>query len=226
MKKSHRTSPFYLFPNILLIVIGNSVFAQTGKVGINTTTPTEILDVKGTLRVRSLPNTGTANSIYTTGTDAHSGATPTQTFTGTTPLMINTNGVLGTTTFSNLVPNNTAPNFNTTNTSGAMLVIKRFTIGDWASGQNGNLGFDTGMSVANWEAILSGWMSTFTNNSTASSASQIFGTPNQFGFRMRAQTGGAATWRIIGDIATVNEAQIVDVLFISKKNVATETRTN
>lgn len=46
---------FLLF--ISLIVFANG-FAQSGKVGVNTTTPTETLDVNGTLRVRNIPSLG------------------------------------------------------------------------------------------------------------------------------------------------------------------------
>lgn len=69
--------------------------AQTGKVGINTISPTENIDVNGTLRVRFLPVNGTANSIYTTGTDSNSGSTPNQTFTAVNTIVADANGVLG-----------------------------------------------------------------------------------------------------------------------------------
>ncbi|SFN74439.1 hypothetical protein SAMN05421594_4081 [Chryseobacterium oleae] len=213
--------------SILFAGSTNLLAAQTGKAGVDTNTPTENLDVKGTLRIRSLPNTGVANSIYTTGTDTHSRTSPTQTFTAATPLLMNNDGVVGRTTFSDVVPNNTTPSgFNSLDASTSMMVIKRFTIGDWASGQGGNLGFDTGMSVSSWEAIISGWMTTLVTDVNNIPVSSIFRTEYQFGFRLRAQGASSGTWRILGDISFFNETQFVDVLFIKKKYVAADVRTN
>lgn len=48
----------------LLCVMSLQANAQTNKVGVNTTIPTEILDVSGTMRVRDLPANNTANAIY------------------------------------------------------------------------------------------------------------------------------------------------------------------
>jgi len=105
----------------LLASLSVYTYAQTGKVGIATSTPTEISDVNGTARIRSLPN-GATNAIYTTGTNTNSGATPTQTFTGLFPVLADANGILGRTSSAELINNNTATGFNTTNTSTAAFV--------------------------------------------------------------------------------------------------------
>lgn len=60
-----------IFILVTMLSVG-FVFAQTeGKVGINTATPTETLDIKGTLRVEDLPASGTGkiyNGTNTKGT--------------------------------------------------------------------------------------------------------------------------------------------------------------
>ncbi len=92
-------------------------FAQ---VGINTNTPTERLDVNGTLRVRALPNAGATNSIYTNGTNS-STPTASQTFNAGRPMVTDGNGVMGITTYGDLVPNSTVgATFNTNNNSAAV----------------------------------------------------------------------------------------------------------
>lgn len=80
---------------LLSVIVVVSLKSQ-GKVGVNTSTPTEVSDINGTLRVRSLPNNGTANAIYTTGTNTNSGTTPTQTFNAVNTVVLDANGVLGT----------------------------------------------------------------------------------------------------------------------------------
>ncbi len=68
--------------------------SQQGKVGIETETPTEIFDVKGTARLRSTPNDGTANSIYTQANGTAS-STLNQTFKASNLVVSDVNGVLG-----------------------------------------------------------------------------------------------------------------------------------
>ena len=63
--------------------------AQTGKVGINTNSPKETLDVNGTLKVGDLPTNGTANAIY------NGGKNKSTTFTATNMVVADANGVLG-----------------------------------------------------------------------------------------------------------------------------------
>ena len=63
--------------------------AQTGKVGINTNSPKETLDVNGTLKVGDLPTNGTANAIY------NGGKKKSTTFTATNMVVADANGVLG-----------------------------------------------------------------------------------------------------------------------------------
>ena len=61
----------------------------TGKVGVNTITPKETLDVNGTLKVGNLPTNGTANAIY------NGGKNKSTTFTATNMVVADANGVLG-----------------------------------------------------------------------------------------------------------------------------------
>lgn len=82
----------YLLTSILF---GVAINAQAGKVGINTSTPTEILNVNGTTRISSLPTNGTPNSIYTKP-DGTMSAAKDQTFNATKTVVADNNGVLGT----------------------------------------------------------------------------------------------------------------------------------
>ena len=66
----------------------------TGNVGINTSTPTELLDNNGITRLRNLPTNGAANAIYTQSNGAAS-ATQNQTFTATRTVVADNNGVAG-----------------------------------------------------------------------------------------------------------------------------------
>lgn len=64
-------------------------FSQTGKVGVNTETPTETLDINGTLRVQNLPSEG--DDIST----ADDGSEGTNTFVPERGLSVDKNGVVG-----------------------------------------------------------------------------------------------------------------------------------
>lgn len=74
--------------SLIVLLFGVYAAAQTGKVGINTATPTEIFHVNGTARIESLPVSGTGN-IYN-GT-----STQNVTFTGTQTVVADNNGNLG-----------------------------------------------------------------------------------------------------------------------------------
>ncbi|MBB4804837.1 hypothetical protein HNP38_000109 [Chryseobacterium defluvii] len=65
-----------------------------GNMGINTSSPTEKLQVTGNVRFNSLPLNGSTNAIYTTGAGTES-ATQDQTFTATRTVVADANGVLG-----------------------------------------------------------------------------------------------------------------------------------
>ncbi len=67
---------------------------NSSKVGVNTRTPTEVLHVEGTARVKDLPNNG-ANSIYTK-TDGTASNAKDQKFTAEKMVVADKNGVLGT----------------------------------------------------------------------------------------------------------------------------------
>lgn len=202
-----------------------SIFAQ---VGVSTITPTEKLDVNGTLRIRELPDQGQANSIYTTGTDSSS-PTKNQTFTGSKPIVADAQGVLGTTNLYNVVPNN---NFfgtdanRTNNTSTAMFVVKRYTLIDATSGAAGvpgtysTNGLDTNMSVANWQAIISNISFKLTTATT--NAGNVFVAGQPYNYRLQGPTGG--NWKIVGDLRGLKEEAYVDVLFIKSSIVAAEPR--
>ena len=202
----------------LITCLYNNVNAQ---IGVNTDFPTEVYDLNGTVRIRSLPSVGTANSIYTTGTNTQSGITPTQTFNGVNIVYSDANGVMGrsTSTTSNLVPNNTATGFSSLNASTSMFVIRRFNVTDWPSGIGG---FDTGMDLAGWEPVMSNAMFTIGNDNPITTIYSSGGSA-LVGYRMAAS---GTTWKIIGDINGVSEGSVVDVLFIKKTFVAADVRTN
>ena len=69
--------------------------AQTvvDKVGVDTRTPTEVLDVNGTMRVRQLPQKG--NSTIFTTTAGTASATANQPFVPNRLVVADANGVLG-----------------------------------------------------------------------------------------------------------------------------------
>lgn len=214
--------------SLLLAGAGMLAYAQTGKVGVATSTPTEIFDVSGTARVRSLPNTGTANSIYTTGTNTNSGTTPTQTFNGIFPVVTDANGVLGKNTSGELVNTNTATGFTTTSASTAAFVVRRYALADTVGGTTGTYntaaGYDTGMDATVWQAIMSNASYTIT---TAATGTGPFNANSPFNYRLKASgTTAGSTWRIIGDIQNVTETAQIDILFIKSKYVAADVRTN
>lgn len=64
-------------------------FAQTGKMGVNTSAPTETLHVNGTVRISSLPASGS-------GTIYNGAASQSTTFNATKTVVADANGVLGT----------------------------------------------------------------------------------------------------------------------------------
>lgn len=187
-------------------------FAQSSlkKVGIDTQKPTEILDVKGNMRVRSLP---------TAGVDVV--ATTSQVFAPTAPL-VNSNdtyNVIGKTNKAVLVPNkNLISGVTTDDSSTAMFVIKRFKIGDYPEGNNNKDGFNTTMSVAKWEAIMSNVSYTFT---VLDVVDNVFKGKHLMGWTLRAN----GTWRVTGDINGLQEkSDFVDVLFINKLYVPADSR--
>lgn len=207
---------------LILLILGLSIEtidAQTS-LGINGPKPTEKTDVKSVLRVRSLPNDGT-NSIYTTGQNTSS-STPNQPFIANNPIAAEQNfGIIGQASKSVLVPNNKASQFNTTDDSSAMFVIKRYTVSDWPNGQDNGNGFDTQMSTTNWEAFLS---NVSYNMKFIDNLPDVFINTEKHGWEMQA--GPNSRWRIKGDIRGVQEGPaIIDVLFIKKGVIASENRT-
>ena len=70
------------------------IFQAFGQVGVGTETPTELLDIDGTLRIRNLPVNGSTNAIFTTGENTAAEA-PTETFIATKTVVLDANGVLG-----------------------------------------------------------------------------------------------------------------------------------
>lgn len=74
---------------------GTLALAQhTGKVGINTESPTETLQVSGSMRIEVLPQNNATNAIYTKP-DGTSSNSRDQAFTATKTLVVDANGVLG-----------------------------------------------------------------------------------------------------------------------------------
>lgn len=188
-------------------LVGGLAKAQSHKVGINTTTPTEYLDVNGTMRVRSLP----ADLSYKKAASGLAGGIP---VVNSTP-----HNVVGQTTRAELVPNNTTTNFTTTNTSDAMFVIKRFKLKDWPSG-SGDKGIDTTMSSTLWVAIMSNVG--YSSEGNWEFQDNIFKEQHLHGW---AVVDNGTTWRIWGDINGINEmSDYVDVLFVKKYVVAQDPR--
>lgn len=72
-----------------------TISAQSGSTGINTTNPTEMFDVNGIERLRSLPESGTINAIYTKS-DGTKSFNKDQTFIASKTLVADSNGVIGT----------------------------------------------------------------------------------------------------------------------------------
>ena len=81
--------PLYSGVLLLASVYFNAQTTAIGKVGINTITPKETLDVNGTLKVGNLPTNGTANAIY------NGGKNKSTTFTATNMVVADADGVLG-----------------------------------------------------------------------------------------------------------------------------------
>ncbi len=94
------------------------------QIGINTPSPTEILDVNGLQRVRELPKHNTVNAIFTKPDGTRSEAKD-QTFIATKMIVADANGVLGYVDWS--------PGTNPDHSK------KRVTIGYWAGLWDGNL---------------------------------------------------------------------------------------
>ena len=214
---------------LYLLFLSSHTYAQ---VGINITTPTETLDVNGTARVRSLPDDGTIG-IRTTPSGTAS-ANADQLFTAKSPLVVDANGVLGKAVNETFVPNSaTGPTFNTTNTSEAFFVVKRFLLYDNIGGLVGRyhpnyvggttpgiFNGDTGMDVSKWQAMISNISFKFLTSSDQTH--QQFAQNDYFNYRLKGDTAG--TWKIIGDIINLQEQAYVDVLFIKSDYVAAENR--
>ncbi|WPO83731.1 hypothetical protein SD427_05215 [Chryseobacterium sp. JJR-5R] len=182
-------------------------FAATlnSQVGIGTTTPTRTLDVNGSFRLRTTSDEAT-NTNYArvlvqnsnTGDVDYKEGDPVPAATGVT-----------------------------TDASTSMFVIRRYLVGDFPVGIVGG-GFDTGMTCAKWEAVVSNIRYTYSiqnvNNQFPTDAS-VPNSERQFGYMARSVDGG--NWRITGDIYNLNESNVtVDVLFINKKYVAADNRTD
>lgn len=206
--------------------------AQTGKVGINTETPTEILDVNGTLRVRSLPVEGT-KGIRTTGTNTAS-ENPDQTFTPTKFVVADENGVLGVSTtqqLGDISSGSDATNATTDNNSTAMFVKKRYKTGDWPEGNPGNTGFST----AKWDAIIS--VNKFGRSDSSAYPELTSNTVNRTTVNAELHKtflakkgqkwwldldGNGEYWKVVGDIPEINEEWEFTILFINKKYIASD----
>ncbi|WP_395090732.1 hypothetical protein ACF3NR_06875 [Vaginella massiliensis] len=98
-------------------------FLANAQVGVNTETPTEKFDVSGTVRVQSLPNNGSTNSINTLA----DGTAGTNNFVATRTVVADQNGVFGTVNYvpkesSNVSQNacyaSTSQNFSEVNNQG------------------------------------------------------------------------------------------------------------
>ncbi|ASW73770.1 hypothetical protein IQ37_06550 [Chryseobacterium piperi] len=175
------------------------VVTSNGNTGIGIITPAQKLDINGNARIRGLPVGTPPGTVVAQQAGANGGVLG---YSPGFPVMdVSSTGAAADTN------------------SGAMFVVKRFSVGDWPSGQNGGAGFDTTMESTKWEAFVSNIAYTF----GAGSATTIFGTAAS-GYRLK---NDGSRWRISGDIPGINEVSvIVDVLFIKKGVVAADSRTN
>ena len=218
--------------HFILFVVGLLSSNSYSQVGIKTNTPTETLDIDGTLRVRTLPDNGTIG-IHTTPSGTAS-QNPDQLFKAQYPVVADANGVLGIVNNEKLIPNNTiGTSFTTNNDSEAYFVIKRYHLYDNVGGaigryhpnytggsSTGIFDGDTGMKVDNWQAMISNISYKFL---TATSDTQAqFKKDDYFNYRLKGASGG--TRKIIGDIINLQEQAYVDVLFIKSNYVAAEDR--
>lgn len=187
--------------------------AQTGKVGVNTETPTEILDVNGTVRVRSLPEEGTVG-IHTTGTNT-STTNPSQAFTPKGIVVADENGVLGVSPGGLSNSNGATADNNST----AMFVKKKYSTGDWPEGSLPNTGFST----TKWDAIL---IPTRLSKRQGRQLSVPFMSGANGGNDM-AQVWldvipSNGTWRVTGDVSDLSEDWEFTILFINKNYIVAD----
>ncbi|MDO4763274.1 MAG: hypothetical protein Q4A00_02705 [Flavobacteriaceae bacterium] len=196
------------------LLFGQEKVEKVGKVGVKTQTPTEILDVNGTIRVRKLPVKGASKA-----SSGNPSAQASEKYTPLNVLVSNDMGVIGTKSFAEVVAE-PFKSKDTSDNSSAIMVIKRYEVSDWPSGQGGRKGFDTEMSVDKWQALLTGWMMESTNTQRNSSPAGVFGKlgrADEFGFQL---FNDGTKWRLKGDIATIQEKQFIDILFIKRKFVS------
>lgn len=191
---------------ILFSIMMGVSYAQN--VGVNTEAPTESLDVNGTVRLRDIPFDGTPNSVYTQPSGVAS-TTKDQTFTASAIVVIDNNGVLG------KIEKDQAPPTDL-NESKSMFVIRRYTPGDWPSGQEGGKGVNTNMASNKWEAFMT-------------VPGFGFSAPNGTPYDRTTSYGwflydDSTHWRILGDVANFKERPIIDVLFIKKGYVTADNR--
>ena len=78
-----------------MIMVNVLYQSQNRKVGVNTETPTEILDIKGTARLRELPSNNAPTAVYTLP-NGTSSAVKDQQFVAENLVNSDANGVLGT----------------------------------------------------------------------------------------------------------------------------------
>lgn len=179
--------------------------AQTGKVGVNTATPTEIFDVNGTVRVRTLPVEGEV-AVHTTGENA-STDTGSQAYAPIGFVLTDANGVLGQLPASN----------NTTNESTALFVKKVYTAGDEPSGKSFTQ-TNTGFEVSKWDAILT--INRVYRNGAKTEGVEMF---NNEGWGMHLQLKEEnGYWRVVGDTNSVAERTVFTILFIKKGIIASD----
>ncbi|ASW73767.1 hypothetical protein IQ37_15765 [Chryseobacterium piperi] len=175
------------------------IVLSNGNTGVGTVSPTQKLDVNGNVQVRAMTSTNSTTAFPRT-------------------LTAQTDGTLG--YFQGSPIENVSVTGTTTgNTSSATFQIIRFT--GVSSTATGNANFDTGMSSANWEAIMSNVAYAI---SSGSGRGWDPGAANQTGYRL-INSGG--TWKVIGRVpGYAQQNTFVDILFINKKFVAADARTN
>ncbi|WDT68310.1 hypothetical protein [Cloacibacterium sp. TD35] len=195
---------------LLLFIVPTLLLSQTGKVGVNTISPSESLHVNGTLRIGDLPINGAINAINTTSAGTSS-ATQNQTFTGIRTVLADANGVLGYSdgipqvinptsgsTIKKIIYSATAPDSNKTVTIGGM-VFRFFN-------NSGTWGPQMSLTSAVAKTIYVGFNQQFgPNGFEYKNYTQVFNTTNATTFR-------DISWESANSIVNyeLNIAHIVD----------------
>lgn len=201
---------------VILATLGivNFALSQTGKVGIETNQPTETLDVNGTTRIRTLPQDGDVNAIYTLP-DGNASNNKDQKYTSENFVVADENGVIGIAKKKVVTVNSSDDDYNN---ASSLFVIKKYILKDNPSIRNGGAGFDTGMSTDKWEAIISLPFMKYNANGTQNPFTYNGGGSREWGANLVKGTDNI--WKVKGNIVNIHEEMYIEILFINKDFVS------